>query len=35
MRMKTIKVVRTTTSLIQRILESRVPMAAAAGLRIH
>jgi hypothetical protein len=35
MRIKTIKMVRATTKLIQRILEARLPMAGAAGLRIH
>jgi hypothetical protein len=33
--MKAINVVRATTKLIQRILEARLPIAAAAGLRIH
>jgi hypothetical protein len=35
MRMRTINVVRETTKLINRILEARLPMAAAAGLRIR
>jgi|HubBroStandDraft_1064217.scaffolds.fasta_scaffold5385346_1 hypothetical protein len=35
MRIKTITVVRATAKLIQRILEARLPMAEAAGLRIH
>ena len=35
MKMKTIKVVRATMKLIQRIMEARLPMAGAAGLRIR
>ena len=35
MRMKALYAVRAATQLIQRILDARVPMAGAAGLRIR
>jgi hypothetical protein len=35
MRMKTMDIVRTATQWIQRILEVRLPVAEAAGLRTH
>ena len=35
MRMKTVDVVRTAAQWIQKILEVRLPVAEAAGLRTH
>jgi hypothetical protein len=35
MRMKTMNAVREIAKLIERILEARLPVAGAAGLRIH
>jgi hypothetical protein len=35
MRMKTLYAFRAATRMIQRILDARVPMAGAAGLRIR
>jgi hypothetical protein len=35
MRMRTMRVVRTTTRFILRILDARLPMAGSVGLRIR